>query len=522
MRRHMTRLNCAGAPIREMLNSGYLFIDMPPSSDSRSVARFGVYAIDLSARRLYKHGIEIRLQEQPFQVLALLLESPGRVVTREELRQQLWPTDTFVAFDGGLNAAVNRLRRVLGDSADNPRFIETIPRQGYRFIAPIAAPASDEELSAPAEQSEDTTPKIPARRWLLNPLTQLTAVMLGAIAIATGVFYSLRHAPIPIGNPEAIQEYQRGRELWRHRTPETLTKAIDEYKKAVALDPSYALAYSGLADAYIVLPLLSMVPQDEAYPKAQEAAAKALALNPLLAEAHTSEADVKLYVDWDFAGAEREFRRALELDSNYATAHQWYAEFLSLMGRHEEAIKEIQRAKELEPFSVIMYHQAGQIFSNARRYDESIAENDRALQINPAFEPSLEGIERALRHKGMYRESIEAQRQFLERNPTFYGTNGAVQVAVEENARAYKTGGKQGFWRHVLASRSRDPRNGRVCYGLAITYGQTGDVANGILWLGRVVQLHYAEALSLKVDPDFDPLRSDPRFQELVKRVGLP
>jgi DNA-binding winged helix-turn-helix (wHTH) protein/tetratricopeptide (TPR) repeat protein len=519
---------------------------MATSSESqpRSVARFGVFSADVAGRRLFKHGVEIRLQEQPFQVLALLLETPGEVVTREELHQRLWPTDTFVAFDEGLNAAVNRLRRALGDSADNPRFIETIPRQGYRFIAPVEnspngggapknavaeavagaglQPTLTQEGTGdfPSALTTDQPKGWPLQSWVGKSWTRFAALALGTVAVAAGGFYGFHYKPA--GDPQAILACQQGRELWRHRTPETLVKAIEQYKKAVALNPSYAPAYTGLADAYIVLPLLSNIPQEEAYPKAREAAAKALALNPSLAEAHTSSADVKLYVEWDFPGAEREFRRALELDPNYATAHQWYAEFLSLMGRHEEAIREIQRAEQLEPFSAVMYHQAGQILQNARRYDEAIKEYDRALQINPAFAPSSDGVAAALRRKGMYPEAIEAKRQFLMRNADFYGTNGADQIWEEKLARVYQAGGKQGFWRYELASMPRDPSNGRVSYGLAERYAQVGDVENGIFWLERAVQLHYYEALNLKVEADLDPLRFDPRFQELVKRVGLP
>ena len=188
---------------------------MPTSSESKSAARFGVFAADLTARRLYKHGIEIRLQEQPFQVLALLLQSPGEVVSREELRQQLWPTDTFVAFDEGLNAAVNRLRRALGDSADNPRFIETIPRQGYRFIAPISEAALNEELGEAPEPAKESLKLHATQTWLRNPWLRLAAIITsatGRIALGWFIFlftvlillgaagfgiYSLLHRPAP-------------------------------------------------------------------------------------------------------------------------------------------------------------------------------------------------------------------------------------------------------------------------------------------------------------------------------------
>jgi DNA-binding winged helix-turn-helix (wHTH) protein len=495
------------------------FARMPTSSESRSVARFGVFAADLSARRLYKHGIEIRLQEQPFQVLALLLDRPSELISREELRQQLWPTDTFVAFDEGLNNAVNRLRRALGDTADNPRFIETIPRQGYRFIAPVAEPEpkTEEVASAPVEEVPGPAYRAPTRKARVR----LAVAALAAVVLAASGVYFLRLQQNAVVNPQAIQEYQQGRELWRLRTPETLAKAIDHFNKSVALNPSYAPAYSGLADAYLVLPFLSSVSQEEAYPKAREAVTKASALDPWLAEAHTSAADVKLYADWDFAGAEKEFRRAIELNPNYATAYQWYAEYLSLMGRHGEAIQEIQRAQKLEPLSLIMYHQAGQIYQNARQYDKAIEQYSRALEISPGFTPSAGRLTDALRHKGLFSEALETEKELLKHG-SFYDPGGAPAIAVEERTQGYKIRGLEGYWNARLKENQRAPNSTRVNYQTAVVYAQLRDPDNAFLCLEKAYEGHYSDILSLKVDPDLDPLRSDPRFQELVRRVGLP
>jgi tetratricopeptide (TPR) repeat protein len=161
---------------------------------------------------------------------------------------------------------------------------------------------------------------------------------------------------------------------WHTRRPAELLQAVGDFERAVALDPDYALAYAGLADVHLVLPLLSLASQQEAYPRARVAAEKALALDPSLAEAHNSDAYVRMYLDWDFAGAERGFRKAIELNRNYATAHQWYAELLSYQRRHAEAIGEIRIALDLDPLSAVIRHQAGQTLQQARRYDEAIEE----------------------------------------------------------------------------------------------------------------------------------------------------
>jgi DNA-binding winged helix-turn-helix (wHTH) protein len=502
----------------------------------RTIVRFGVYTADLSARRLYKHGIKIRLQEQPFRVLALLLENAGEVVSREELHAQLWPNDTFVAFDEGLNAAVNRLRRALGDSADNPKFIETIPKQGYRFIGALIQANTAEEVAdrgqlAESEVAQDSlaTPGL-RRQWI-----RLAAVAAVAMIVGGGTLFgyrALRRNAEQNNRAEAIRECQQGRDLWKKRNAESLTKAIEHYNKAVAIDPSYAPSYSGLADAYIVLPFLSTITPEEAYPKARAAAGKAVVAGPELAETHTSLADVKLYVDWDFAGAEREFRRALELNPNYPTAHQWYAEYLSLTARHEEAIQEILRAEQLEPLSVIMYHQAGQIYQNARQYDHAMHQYEKALEIDPTFFPACARLTDAFRHKGMYRESLETELEFYKRHAISFYSPGADQTSrIETLSRGFSTAGEKGYWRARLDMENAwiqgngegwTDTNGGAEYALAVAYGQNGDFDHALVWLNKLYERRGADLLGLKVDPDVDPLRSDPRFQELVKRIGLP
>lgn len=489
--------------------------------------RFGVYSADLSSRRLYKHGLKVRLQEQPFRVLVMLLKNPGEVVTREELHAQLWPNDTFVAFDEGLNATVNRLRRALGDRADNPRFVETVPKQGYRFIGSVILPEAPDPLTHNAI-TENATLQPRARRTALllgaygRPATIALLVLL-SVGVALG--YRFTRNKVQAEKRElASQECVKGRALWRNRNAESLVKAIDQYDKAVAIDASFAPAYSGLADAYIVLPMLSTVSQQDTYPKARAAAEKAIALAPTSAEAHTSAADVKLYVDWDFTGAEREFQSALQLDPMYATAHQWYAEYLSLEGRHDEAIKEILRAQQLQPLSAVMYHQSGQIYQNARQYDRAVSQYERALQLDPNFYPACSRLADALRHEGKYADAFETESEFFKRHATsFYSPGSEVASRPENELRAYKAGGEKSYWRQRLARHSQDVQDhpGSM-YHLAIDYAQNGDSDNALLWLEKVYESHANDILSLKVDVELDPLRSDPRFQELVRKVGLP
>jgi len=494
--------------------------------------RFGVYEVDLRRGELRKHGTRIKIQGKPFQVLAVLLERPGVLVTREELRERLWPADTFVEFDDGLNAAVKKLRAALNDSAGRPHYIETVPRRGYCFVAPITIVAVDEPsafipiAAAPASVArltQEVVTRRPRRSWTLLALSGALAT-----ALAAALLSAYQHRTVEAHRAEAVQEILQGRELWRHRSAESLSQAIDHFNRAVDLDSANPAAYSGLADAYIVLPLLSTIQQDVAYPKAKAAAERAVTLDPLFAKAHTSLADVKFYVDWDFAGAEREFQRALALDPNDATAHQWYAEFLSAMGRHDQAIKEVLRAEQLEPLSIIMYHQAGQVYQNARLYDNAIHQYERALEIDPAFFPSCERLSDAMRHKGMYREHIETQLEFHRRHAAnFYAPGADVITRLEAMERGFASGGKKGYWRARLESElAMNPFNAQMnetsMYQLALGYTQTGDADNAMLWLNRLLAIHGNQLLAINVDPDFDPLRSDPRFHQLIRRIGLP
>jgi DNA-binding winged helix-turn-helix (wHTH) protein len=497
--------------------------------------RFAVYEVDLRHEELRKHGARVKIQDKPFQVLAVLLERPGEIVSREELRERLWPADTYVEFDDGLNAAVKKLRAALNDSAGRPHYIETVPKRGYRFVAPLTIVAADEPATdfpvaiagtPVAGQFREVFTRRPSRRsWML-----LTASGVLAAALAAGLFFGLQRRAVETHRSEAVQEIRQGRELWRHRTAASLTQAIDHYNRAVELDPANAAAYSGLADAYIVLPFLSTIQQDVAYPRAKAAAERAVTLDPTLAEAHTSLADVKLYADWDFAGAEQEFQRALALDSNYATAHQWYAEFLSLLGRHDQAIKEVLCAEQLEPLSVIMYHQAGQVYQNARQYDNAIHQYERAIEIDPAFYPSYERLSDAMLHKGMYREHIETQLEFYKRHgANFYAPGGNSISRMEAMERGFASGGEKGYWRTRLdleramnASNAQAVTNETSMYELALGYAQNGDADNAMLWLNRLLAIHGNRILSINVDPDLDPLRRDPRFHQLIRRIGLP
>jgi TolB-like protein/DNA-binding winged helix-turn-helix (wHTH) protein/Tfp pilus assembly protein PilF len=612
-------------------------------SRSPQPIRFGVFELDLSAGELRKKGVRIKLQEQPFQILVMLLERPGQVVTREELHQKLWPEGTFVDFEHGLNAAIQRLREVLGDSADTPRYVETLPRRGYRFIysvegreqavavshlrippvwigalAVVALAAvlvgmnvgglRDRLLGGPAPGEITSIAVLPLENLSGDPeqdyfadgMTEALIIELGKIsalrvisrqsvmqfkgtkkslpeiarelnvdaivegavlradervrisaqliqavpeqhlwaesyerdlsrvlalqgevarAIASKIKVTLtpqeeaRLAGARPVNPEAYEAYLKGRYFWNKRTEEGFKKGIEYFQQAIEKDPGYALAYAGVADSYLVLADWAYLAPDEAYPTARVAATQALETDDSLAEAHTSLAYIRYVRDWDWSGAERQFKRAIELNPNYANAHQWYAEYLSAVGRHDKAIAEIKRAQELDPLSLIINAVGGWVFFKARQYDQAIEQCRKTLDMDPDFIPAHYYLGLAYVQKEMYGEAISHYQQAV----TLSGTSTAIVGAL---GHAYAVSGKSGEALKVIDELKR----GRYVpsYKIALIFTGLGEKELAFAWLEKGYKERDFDMVWVKVDPMPDLLRSDPRFHSLRRRLNFP
>jgi eukaryotic-like serine/threonine-protein kinase len=319
-------------------------------------------------------------------------------------------------------------------------------------------------------------------------------------------------------NPEAYELYLKGRYYWNKRTAPDLDTAMSYFNQAIARDPRYALAYSGLADAYSILPNYGGKPS-ETYPKSNAAARRALELDGSLARAHAVLGSNEAEYDWDFTGGEAEYKKAFELDPNDATAHQWYAEDISFIGgRDQEAIAEIDRAHQLDPVSAIISEEQGYVRLMARHYDEAIVVCKKVSLENPTFPRAHDCLAVAYWGKRLYPQVIEEMMA--------YG-----QLSGDRNDSDFASALEQGFrsagWKGALTkgieTREAQRKSGySSAYNIACLYADLGDKDEAFRWLNTAYQERDIGVLRLKTDFLLDPLRSDPRFAELVHKVGLP
>ncbi len=316
-------------------------------------------------------------------------------------------------------------------------------------------------------------------------------------------------------NLEAYRAYMRGREFWNKRSRIDFEKAIEYYKQAIAMDPNYALAYSGLADCYITMTTYGLIEPSEGFDNAKDAAKKALAIDDTLAEAHTSLAHITWLHEWNWAGAERGFERAIGLNPKYETAYQWYAVYLSAMGRHKEAIERIKRAQALDPTSSILGLDVARTFYYARQYDPAVEQCLKTLGADQDFYRISDWLSYAYEQLGFYDQAVEASLKSM----TMRGANPQTIAALK---KSYATSGWKGFWRKQLEITQEEARGRYVPpYFIARIYARLDEPDQTMEWLRKAYDKHSDYLVLLNVEPIFDPLRSDPRFTKLLRDIGF-
>jgi TolB-like protein len=575
--------------------------------------RVGTWLVQPQLNSVSQNGIGARLEPKAMQVLVRLAESADDVVPKDRLLRAVWG-DTFVTEDV-LTRSISALRRAFRDNAQQPRFIQTIPKGGYRLIAPVewvdrkpdvesvlvlpfVNAAGNSELEYLSDGITDSIThrlsQLPQLRVMARSTAyrykgregdaQVVGKELGVRSVLTGRIVRrgaalvvraelvdvvhgwqlwgdqfVRHggdvltledeiarkisatlqlrlnggqqehlARRPTLDHEAYHLYLKGRYLWNHRKDVSLKKAIEFFERAVTRDPCYALAYVGLADSYALLACQvafgSLSPQ-EACPKASGAAWKALDLDEDLAEAHASLGNVLASYDWNWSAAEQKFRRAIELNPRYATAHHWYAEMLCYVKRFDEAFREIYLALELDPLSLGINTDAAWILYCARQYHAAIEQLRKVLDLEPEFLPARTQLAVAYEMMGRQEAALVefqvAQRLFRQANIPVAMRGYVLAAGGEEDRRK--------GWQELQELGqpcSRSPRilgNGDVpACCLAAYYTHSGERALALDHLERAFAERSNWLTSLAVDPIFDGLRTEPRFQELVRRVGLP
>ena len=522
---------------------------MLPTVPTSSAVCFGVFEADLRSGELRKKGAKVKIQELPFRALRLFLSRPNEVLSREDFRAALWPDDVFVDFDRGITSAINRLRDALGDSAENPVFVETVGRRGYRWIAPTYVPpepvVAQEPLPVAVMEPElvaevAQAPKV-RQKW---PYIVATAVVVATLGV-TGIYrwnayrsHQPMDADVTAGaqrianaslspsqgfthrpaNHEAEELYLQGRFYWNKRTPESLTKAVDFFTQAIVHDPGYAQAYVGMADCYNLLREFSVMPSTEAYPRALAAAKKAVELDDQSSQAHASLAFASAYGRWDTATADKEFRRAIELDPNNSVAHHWYGTFLIALRRYQEALTEIERAQALDPTSNSVVADKGVILFAAGRISEA---TDLLKQVEET-EPTFMTPHRELKY--IYLETADYPNYLVESRKEAAVLRDSVGLAITLAAdRAYAAGGGPAMLQAVREQQKRLYDQGLFSpYFLAETCAIMGDKRGALRYLQAAHTKRADGLLDIANDAAFRNMRDEPGFRDLVAKVGLP
>ncbi|HLK20001.1 MAG TPA: winged helix-turn-helix domain-containing protein [Bryobacteraceae bacterium] len=433
--------------------------------------RFGVFDLDTQNRELRRRGLRVKLQQKPFQILHLLLSRAGKFVSRGQLAQHLWP-DLHVNFDRSLNTAVNSLRRALGDSPENPRFIETRAGLGYRFIAQVEF--IEEEPSN-------------------NHATQVERVYAG--------------------NVDAYHDYLKGRYFQNKMTEEDLRRSVGYFEAALAAEPDCALAYAGLADTYSLLAYLGILTAKEAYQKASGFIASALRIDGQLAEAHTGLGGLKKSYEWDWAGAEAAYRQALSLKPNDAHARRMYASLLSALERHPEAMQELRRAQQLDPLSLVINAEAAWALYMARDFQGAVDQAWRTLAMEPRFAPAQHALGLAYQQMGMLEDAIiefQNARVCSSDHP----------AAIAALCHAYAAAGQRSEAEELLGELQAHSRNRHVsAYWVALMHVGLGDDLNAVRCLKEALDDRDVWLVWLAAEPRFQRLRSSGRLDDLLTAI---
>jgi TolB-like protein/Flp pilus assembly protein TadD len=570
------------------------------------------FNLDVVAYELTCEGESIKLERIPMELLMLLVERKGQLVTRGDILERLWGKDVFLDTDTSINTAIRKLRRAFQDDPEHPIFIQTVTAKGYRFVGPIAVLPVRPVTSTAATAAPDRRVMLavlpfenlsndPEQEYFSDGLTEETISYLGQISpermgvIARtstmaykrttksigqigrelGVDYLLEssvrregrrvritsqlilvkdqthlwadtydrdmtsflsvqaelgkaisgqvqirldpqsfgHAKARIPDPDAYDRFFRGKYYWNrfdHR------QGIECFVQAIAADPEHAPSYAGLANCYAALTLAFDEPALNILPRAREAATRAVELDDFSADAHTSLGIVRMWLEWDWPGAESAFRRAIELNSSFVTAHMHYAHLLSTLGRHREAAAEIRIARQVDPLSPSAHIFSGIFMYNAREYNAAIEHLLNAMALNPNLWLAHLFLGKVHERKGMSNEALGAfQKAFdlLGGNTELISLKGYVHARQGSRAEAEQA---------VRLLTELSKQKYVPPYNIALVYAGLGEVEGALSWLEKAYETRDVRTTFLAVEAKWDALRDHPQFQDLLHRLALP
>ena len=505
-------------------------------ADAPVRVRFHPFELDVRSGELFKGRKRLKVPNQSIEILLALIDRPGQLVTREELCQRLWRENTFVDFEHGLNAAVRRLREALGDIADSPRFIETLPRRGYRFIGRFDDPVTVVPQTQPASRAS-------RRGWMIAAMLALVVIALLAFPArwrrgevtrgttranspASSAGIALR--PQASVKPAAFDAYVRGMSLRRRWQEGGCRTAVDELERAVAEDPSLADAHAALAWCY-AFPARTGLPAAVVGPKATHEATAALALNPAISLAHVALGFVKHRIDYDWAVAEHEFKLALDLDPLDPDALFSFGEFLYATGKDNEGIARLRTALVADPSNADRNTALGVAFMLNHHYDESIHQLANTLALNPEWATARRWLANAYEVTGDRDRSIAEYLVTLER--VLVPSRSRAIIATLKNI--YDKKGWHAFWEHELDLAEAERREpGSIWqsnyarqvspYYMSWRYARLGKRDVALSSLQQAYEQRDHMMVFIKMDPLLDTLHDDPAFKDIARRVGIP
>ncbi|HUL71884.1 MAG TPA: winged helix-turn-helix domain-containing protein [Vicinamibacterales bacterium] len=430
------------------------------------VYEFGAFSLDVSERRLSRQGRDIALEPRTYDLLVGLVRHAGRLMTKRELLDLVW-REAFVE-DGILSVHVSHLRKLLGDTAGGPAHIETVPKAGYRFIAPVT------------------------RR---EPMRHPGVIPNGAT------------------RPEVHELVGRGRDYLLAASMHCVPKAVAAFREAVTLEPAHAAAHAGLALACCALADLRLARPGDAYAEAKSAALRALAMDDTNSDARVALGAVLFLSEWNWTAAERCLQRALELNPDHTEAYLLYGRLLEALGRLTEGLQMKLRALERDPKSPLVHLQIAMSYWNQREYDAVINWTNKTLELDPRHPHAREFLAGAYLHMG------DIERHFAE-NLRHAELHGVSVEALAPLKRAYDEGGRRGIVRYVLEQATKQP--GMPPAMLAVHYAEAGELDAAFAHLHRAIEGRDPMLVHLAVAPQWDPLRHDPRLADCLGRMGLP